>query len=195
MKEERKQGKILFSLFFMKEKQAWKMVRKFTHLSLFTGIGGIDFAAEWAGFETVGQCEIEPYAIRVLEKNFPNVIRWRDVRELTKESFYERTGLRTVDLLTGGFPCQPFSVAGKRKGKEDERFLFPEMLRIIRELSPTWVVGENVPGVLSLAGKEICQGLERVGYDVAVFDYEAAAVGAVHRRERVFFVANARCAL
>lgn len=195
MKEERKQGKILFSLFFMKEKQAWKMVRKFTHLSLFTGIGGIDFAAEWAGFETVGQCEIEPYAIRVLEKNFPNVIRWRDVRELTKESFYERTGLRTVDLLTGGFPCQPFSVAGMRKGKEDERFLFPEMLRIIRELSPTWVVGENVPGVLSLAGKEICQGLERVGYDVAVFDYEAAAVGAVHRRERVFFVANARCAL
>lgn len=195
MKEERKQGKILFSLFFMKEKQAWKMVRKFTHLSLFTGIGGIDFAAEWAGFETVGQCEIEPYAIRVLEKNFPNVIRWRDVRELTKESFYERTGLRTVDLLTGGFPCQPFSVAGKRKGKEDERFLFPEMLRIIRELSPTWVVGENVPGVLSLAGKEICQDLERVGYDVAVFDYEAAAVGAVHRRERVFFVANARCAL
>lgn len=195
MKEERKQGKILFSLFFMKEKQVWKMVRKFTHLSLFTGIGGIDFAAEWAGFETVGQCEIEPYAIRVLEKNFPNAIRWRDVRELTKESFYERTGLRTVDLLTGGFPCQPFSVAGKRKGKEDERFLFPEMLRIIRELSPTWVVGENVPGVLSLAGKEICQDLERVGYDVAVFDYEAAAVGAVHRRERVFFVANARCAL
>lgn len=171
------------------------MVRKFTHLSLFTGIGGIDFAAEWAGFETVGQCEIEPYAIRVLEKNFPNAIRWRDVRELTKESFYERTGLRTVDLLTGGFPCQPFSVAGKRKGKEDERFLFPEMLRIIRELSPTWVVGENVPGVLSLAGKEICQDLERVGYDVAVFDYEVAAVGAVHRRERVFFVANARCAL
>lgn len=195
MKEERKQEKSLFSLFFMKEKQAWKMVRKFTHLSLFTGIGGIDLAAEWAGFETVGQCEIEPYAIRVLEKNFPNVIRWRDVRELTKESFYERTGLRTVDLLTGGFPCQPFSVAGKRKGKEDERFLFPEMLRIIRELSPTWVVGENVPGVLSLAGKEICQGLERVGYDVAVFDYEAAAVGAVHRRERVFFVANARCTL
>ena len=105
-----------------------------THLSLFSGIGGLDLAAEWAGFKTVGQCEWADFPTKILEKHWPDVPRWRDIHDLTGEDFRTRTGLRTVDVISGGFPCQPFSVAGKQKGKDDERYLFPEMLRIIADL-------------------------------------------------------------
>jgi len=161
-----------------------------THLDLFSGIGGISLAAERAGFITVGFCEIADYPFMLLEKYWPDVPKWRDIQTLTGATFYERTGLRTVDLISGGFPCQPFSVAGNQKGEEDDRYLWPEMLRVIREIRPCWVLGENVPGILRIAGDTVCQDLEREGYCVGIFDYEAAAVGAPHRRERVFFVAN-----
>jgi DNA (cytosine-5)-methyltransferase 1 len=163
-----------------------------THLSLFSEIGGLDLAAEAAGFITVGQCEWADYPTKVLEKHWPDVPRWRDIRTLTGENFYARTGLRTVDVISGGFPCQPFSVAGKQKGKGDDRYLWPEMLRVIRELTPRCVVGENVPGILRIAAGDVVADLEREGYDVVVFNFEAAAVGAPHRRDRVAFVGYAK---
>lgn len=160
-----------------------------THLSLFSGIGGLDLAAEWAGFETVGQCEFADYPTKVLEKHWPDVPRWRDIRTLTKESFYERTGLRTVDVISGGFPCQPFSVAGKQKGKGDDRYLWPEMLRVIRELRPHCVVGENVSGLVRIALEEILSSLQGIGYEARAYTSTAWDVGGLHKGERIFIVA------
>ena len=162
-----------------------------THLSLFSGIGGLDLAAEWAGFKTVGQCEWADYPTKVLEKHWPDVPRWKDIRTLTGGSFYERTGRRTVDIISGGFPCQPFSVAGKRRGKEDDRYLWPEMVRVIKELRPTWVVGENVAGIVRMALPDILSELEACGYRTRAFLIPACAVGARHRRYRVAIVAHA----
>ena len=159
-----------------------------THLSLFSGIGGLDLAAEWAGIQTIGQCEWAEYPTKVLEKHWPDVPRWKDIRTLTGESFYEQTGRRTVDIISGGFPCQPFSVAGKQRGKEDDRYLWPEMVRVIKELRPTWVVGENVTGIIRMALPDILSELEACGYRTRTFLVPACAVGARHRRYRVAIV-------
>jgi len=167
-----------------------------THLSLFSGIGGLDLAAEWAGFETVGQCEWADFPTKVLEKHWPDVPRWRDVRELTVESFRERTGLETVDCISGGFPCQPHSVAGKRKASSDERDLWPEMRRVIGEIKPRRVVAENVRGLLSSEDGRFFRGILRdfadMGLNVGWCTYRAADVGAVHARERVAVIAYSR---
>lgn len=159
-----------------------------THLSLFSGIGGLDLAAEWAGIETIGQCEWEEYPRKVLEKHWPEIPRWKDIKTLTGDSFYERTGKWTVDIISGGFPCQPFSVAGKQRGKEDDRYLWPEMVRIIKELRPTWVIGENVTGIIRLALTDILSELESCGYRTRVFHIPASGVGARHHRYRVAIV-------
>lgn len=162
-----------------------------THLSLFSGIGGLDIAAEMAGFETVGQCEFADYPHKVLSKHWPDMPKWRDIRTLTGEDFYAKTGLRTVDIISGGFPCQPFSVAGKRKGKEDDRYLWPEMLRVIEEIRPAWVIGENVAGIVNMALDTVLSDLEGRGYETQAFVIPACATDAAHRRDRVAIVAHA----
>lgn len=166
-------------------------MKELTHLSLFTGIGGLDLAAEWSGFQTVGQCEFADYPTKVLEKQWPDTPRWRDIRTLTGGSFYERTGRRTVDIISGGFPCQPFSVAGKQRSTEDDRYLWPEMVRVIKELRPTWIVGENVAGIVRMALPDILSELEGCGYRTRTFLIPACAVGARHRRYRVAIIARA----
>lgn len=163
-------------------------MRELTHLSLFSGIGGLDLAAEWAGIRTVGQCEWAEYPTKVLERHWPGVPRWKDIKGLTKESFYEKTDRRAVDIISGGFPCQPFSVAGKQRGKEDDRFLWPEMARVIKELRPAWVVGENVAGIVRMELPNILSELEACGYRARAFLIPACAVGARHRRYRVAIV-------
>ena len=153
-------------------------------LSLFSGIGGIDLAFEWAGGQVVAMCEIQPYCQKILRKHWPNVPLFEDIKNL------RGTDVGTVDVIYGGFPCQPFSVAGVQRGKDDSRYLWPEFSRLVGEIKPRWIVAENVPGILRIAADDVCGDLERQGYAVGIWDFEAAAVGAKHRRERVFFVAH-----
>lgn len=164
-----------------------------THLSLFSGIGGLDLAAEWAGFETVGQCEWADFPTKVLEKHWPDVPRWRDVRTLTVESFWNRTQLQTVKCVSGGFPCQPHSLAGKRLASDDERDLWSELFRIYCETGAKWLVAENVGGLLSSENGRffgrILRDLDGVGCNVWWHSFPASTVGAVFCRERIAIVA------
>lgn len=159
-----------------------------THASLFSGIGGFDLAAEWAGWENIFHCEWNPFGQKVLSHHFPNSKSYHDI---TKTNFSIHEG--TVDVLTGGFPCQPYSSAGKRLGKEDERHLWPHMLRTIQEVKPRWVVGENVRGLVNwndgLVFHEVQSDLEAQGYEVQPFLIPAAGVNAPHQRYRIWFVA------
>ena len=160
------------------------MNEKPTHLDLFSGIGGFALAAGWAGFETVGFCDNEPYAQAVLKKHWPNVPIHGDIKTL------DGTTYRGVTLLTGGFPCQPFSNAGKRRGKDDDRYLWPQMLRVIQEARPAWIVGENVVGIIGLALDQVCSDLEAEGYEVEPIIIPACGVDAPHRRDRVWILAH-----
>jgi len=155
-----------------------------THLDLFSGIGGFALAAGWAGFETVGFCDNEPYAQAVLKKHWPNLPIHNDIKSL------DGTKYRGTKLLTGGFPCQPFSCCGKQRGKEDNRYLWPEMFRIIQEARPTWVVGENVANIVGMALDQVHIDLESKGYQVESVIIPACAVNAQHRRDRVWIIAN-----
>ena len=164
-------------------------MEKLRHGSLFSGIGGFDLAAEWMGWDNVFHCEWNEFGQKVLKHYWPQAESFSDI---TKTDFTKYYG--TVDIITGGFPCQPYSTAGKRKGKEDERHLWPEMLRAIREVSPRFVVGENVRGLTNWNGglvfEEVCAELESYGYQVAPVIIPACGVGAPHKRERIWFVAQ-----
>ena len=160
------------------------------HGSLFSGIGGFDLAAEWMGWENVFHCEIAEFPRKVLKYHFPKSICYEDIK---KTDFTKHRG--EIDIISGGFPCQPYSNAGKRKGKEDDRHLWPEMLRVIREVQPRFVVGENVAGLLSwnngMVFHEIITDLENEGYETQAFLIPACATNAPHRRDRIWFVAHA----
>ena len=162
--------------------------KRLRHGSLFSGIGGFDLAAEWMGWNNVFHCEWNDFGKQVLKYYWPNAISYDDI---TKTDFTIHRG--TIDILTGGFPCQPYSAAGKRKGKEDERHLWPEMLRAIREIQPTWVVGENVSGLVNwndgLVFDEVQAEMEIESYEVIPFLLPACGINAPHKRERVWFVA------
>ena len=184
------------------------------HASLFSGIGGFDLAAREVGWNNVFQCEIDPFCQSVLKYYFPKIVLYEDIKRTDFTSWKGK-----IDVLTGGFPCQPFSVAGQRKGADDDRYLWPEMLRVIRETRPLWVIGENVAGITNMVqpGSEtdvetksdqdeenyketileqeyiintICDDLEREGYSVQPIIVPACGVGAPHKRYRIWFIAS-----
>lgn len=183
-----------------------------THIDLFSGIGGFALAAQWAGFKTVAFVEIEPYAQEIIKQNFGAVadtagIRGSEATERCEQGqpvpeldcaprlhgdifAFDGTQYRGATLLTGGFPCQPFSQAGKRRGKEDDRFLWPEMLRVIHEARPAWVLGENVAGIVNMELDRVLSDLEGEGYACQSLVIPACAVDAKHRRDRVWIVGH-----
>ena len=158
------------------------------HGSLFSGIGGFDLASEWMGWENVFHCEWMEFPRKVLDYYWPNADSHIDICKTDFKKY-----ANTIDILTGGFPCQPFSMAGKRKGTEDERYLWGEMLRAIQEIKPKFVIAENVFGITNIDGgmvfQQVCLDLENEGYEVQPFIIPAAATNAPHRRDRVWFIA------
>ena len=157
-------------------------------LDLFSGIGGFSLGLERAGMETVAFCEYDKKAQLVLKKHWPDVPMFDDVRTLTGEQL-ERAGITDIGLICGGYPCQPFSVAGKRQGKADDRHLWPEFFRLIQEIRPTWVIAENVAGHINMGLDSVLADLESEGYQCQTFLIPACAVDAFHRRDRVWIVA------
>ena len=164
-------------------------------LDLFSGIGGFSIGLERAGFETVAFCEIDKYCGLVLKKHWKDIKVYPDVREITKRQL-EEDGCKLPEVITGGFPCQPFSVAGRRKGTGDNRYLWPQMFRVIKEFKPRWVIAENVRGIINIQHgmvfERVHTDLESQGYETQTFIIPAAGVGAPHRRDRVWIVANSR---
>ena len=163
-------------------------------LDLFSGIGGFSYGLDQVGFKTVAFCEMDQYCKLVLQKHWKGVKIYNDVKELKGQEVIKEHG--TIDLITGGFPCQPFSIAGSRKGTNDNRHLWPEMFRLIKELKPRWVIGENVRNIISIQNgmvfENVCTDLEGEGYEVRAFNIPAAGIGAPHKRERIWIVANSR---
>lgn len=166
------------------------------HFSLCSGIGGLDLAAEWAGFKTIAQCEIDEYASKVLEKNFKGVPNLHDIRTVTNKRLIE-CGIDPNDItvISAGFPCQPYSLAGKGRGDRDERDLWGEVARVLGEVKPRWFVGENTPGLFARQNqrffRRVLDNLTALGYRVGWGIWGACNVGAPHKRDRVFLVANA----
>lgn len=161
----------------------------FLHASLFSGIGGFDLAAEWVGWTNAFNCEIDSFCRKVLKYHFPDAEQYEDIKKSDFNKWRDR-----IDVLTGGFPCQPFSLAGKRKGTDDDRYLWPAMLGVIRTVRPRWVVGENVYGIVNwsegMVFDTVCSDLEAEGYEVQPYIIPACGVGAPHRRDRCWFVAR-----
>ena len=160
-------------------------MKKLKILDLFSGIGGFSLGLEaTGGFETSAFCDIDPYCRKVLQQHWPNVPIFEDIKKL------KGTDIGTVDIITGGYPCQPFSVAGKQKGVEDKRHLWPEYFRLIKECRPTWVIGENVSGHIKLGLDSVISDLESEGYSTRTFSISASSIGANHKRERIWIVAH-----
>ena len=155
-------------------------------LELFSGIGGFSLGLKRAGMETIGFCEIDPFCRKVLAKHWPDVTVHTDIRGLNGKDYKGR-----ADVICGGFPCQPFSQAGKRRGTEDDRHLWPEMLRVISEVRPTWVIGENVIGFVKMELDSVLSDLEREGYQTRAFIIPACGIDAPHKRDRVWIIAHA----
>ena len=164
------------------------------HLDLFSGIGGFSLGLEaTGGFKTVAFCDIEEFPRKVLQKHWPHVKQYTDIKELDYDKL-RSDGIisdnEKIDIITGGYPCQPFSVAGRKKGEKDPRHLWPEYFRLVQELRPTWVIGENVGGHIKLGLDTVLENLESEGYAVRTFSIPASAIGANHKRERIWIVAN-----
>lgn len=162
---------------------------KFNHGSFFSGIGGFDLAAEWAGWNNVFHCENAIYQRKLLKQNFPLAISYNDI---TTTDFTIHRG--HVNVISGGFPCQPHSAAGKQKGTDDHRYLWPHMFRGIKEIQPEWVIGENVYGIVNQSDgaifENICSGLESENYEVWTYVIPAYSIGAYHERDRIWVVAH-----
>ena len=169
-----------------------KQRKKLQHLDLFSGIGGFSLGLESAGLaKTVAFCDIDNFCQKVLKKHWPEVPIFSDVKELTYEKL-KSNGINNIDIITGGYPCQPCSVAGRKKGEEDPRHVWPEYFRLIKELRPTWVIGENVGGHIKLGLDSVLSDLESEGYSTRTFSISASSIGANHKRERVWVLANTK---